>query len=331
MWCRSIGRIITLALSLFIMPLTALAQLPTDVPRIGLLRAGVPLSGPDQNLMAFRHALHERGWVDGQNIVIEVRRPDGQEERLLALAADLVRLPVQVLVTVGAPATRAAQQATTTIPIVMVILTDPMVAGFVDSLARPSGNLTGVSGLGPEVMGKQLELLTEALPGIRRVAGLIHPAHPMAPSLVQELERAARALGVQLHLVEVPNADALDPALAALPSEAAEALIVLPFPLLYAQRQRILAFAIQRQLPVIATDQRQWAEEGALLFYGVSLTGNYRRAAAYVDKLLKGAQPADLPVERPEEIELVLNLKTAQTLGLTIPQMLLFQAEEVIK
>jgi putative ABC transport system substrate-binding protein len=281
--------------------------------------------------MAFRHALHELGWVDGQNLVIEVRWPEGQEERLRALAADLVRLPVQVLVTVGAPATQAARQATPTIPIVMVILTDPVAAGFVGSLARPGGNLTGVSGLGPEMMGKQLELLTETLPGIRRVAGLIHPAHPMAPALVQELARAARALEVQLHLVEVPHADALDQALAALPSEAAEALIVLPFPLLYAQRQRILAFAIQRRLPVIATDQRQWAEEGALLFYGVSLTGNYRRAAAYVDKLLKGVKPADLPVERPEEIELVLNLRTAQALGLTISPTVLFQADEVIR
>jgi putative ABC transport system substrate-binding protein len=213
----------------------------------------------------------------------------------------------------------------------MVILTDPVAAGFVGSLARPGGNLTGVSGLGPEMMGKQLELLTETLPGIRRVAGLIHPAHPMAPALVQELARAARALEVQLHLVEVPHADALDQALAALPSEAAEALIVLPFPLLYAQRQRILTFAIQRRLPVIATDQRQWAEEGALLFYGVSLTDNYRRAAVYVDKLLKGVKPEDLPVERLKQIELVLNLKAAQALGLTISPTVLFQADEVIR
>jgi putative ABC transport system substrate-binding protein len=281
--------------------------------------------------MAFRQALYALGWVDGQNVVIEVRHTEGGGERLPALAADLVRLPVQILVAVGAPATRAAQHATTTIPIVMVILTDPLVVGFVDSLAQPGGNLTGVSGLGPEVMGKQLELLTEALPGIKRVAGLTHPAHPLAPALVQELERAARALGVQLHLVEVRNADALDNALAALPNEAAEALIVLPFPLLFGQRKRILAFATQRRLPVIATDLREWAEEGALLFYGVSLTGNYRRAAAYVDKLLKGMKPEDLPVERPEQIELVLNLKTAQVLGLTIPPTLLFQADEVIK
>jgi putative ABC transport system substrate-binding protein len=331
MWCRTVERIITLALSLLIVPLTALAQLPTDVPRIGLLRPGVSPAGPDHNLMAFQKALHALGWVDGQNIGIEVRWPEAQEERLLALAADLVRLPVQVLVTVGAPATRAAQQATTTIPIVMVILTDPLVAGFVGSLARPGSNLTGVSGLGPEIMGKQLELLTEALPGIKRVAALTHPAHPLVSALVQELERAARALGVQLHLLEVPNADALDHALAALPNEAAEALIVLPFPLLFGQRQRILAFAAQRRLPVIATDLREWAEKGALLFYGVSLTDNYRRAAVYVDKLLKGVKPEDLPVERPKQIELVLNLKAAQALGLTISPTVLFQADEVIR
>ncbi len=231
----------------------------------------------------------------------------------------------------NAPAARAAQQATTTIPIVIATLTDPVSAGFVRSLAQPGENITGVAGPSAEFIGKQLDLLKEAMPSVTRVAVLIHSVHPMAFPLVQELARAARSLGVQLHLLEVRSADALDNAFAAMSSEPADALIAPPFPLLSAQRQRILAFAAQRRLPVMATDTRGWVEEGALLFYGLSHAANTRRAAAYVDKILKGAKPGDLPVEQPMKFELIINLKTAKALGITMPPSLLLLADEVIQ
>jgi putative ABC transport system substrate-binding protein len=221
---------------------------------------------------------------------------------LRELAAELVRLPVDVIVAPNAPAARAAQQATTTIPIVIATLTDPVSAGFVRSLAQPGENITGVAGPSAEFIGKQLDLLKEAMPSVTRVAVLIHSVHPMAFPLVQELARAARSLGVQLHLLEVRSADALDN-----------------------------AFAAQRRLPVMATDTRGWVEEGALLFYGLSHAANTRRAAAYVDKILKGAKPGDLPVEQPMKFELIINLKTAKVLGMTMPPSLLLLADEVIQ
>ena len=231
----------------------------------------------------------------------------------------------------GAPAARAAQQATTTVPIVIITLTDPIGAGFVSSLAQPGGNITGVSGPSAAFIGKQLELLKDAVLGINRVAVLLHPTHPMASPIVSEIARAAQALGIQLRLLEVHGPSELDPVLAAMTRTGAEALLVPPFPLFDGQRHQILAVAAQRRLPVMATDVRQWVEEGALLFYGISTTANYRRAAAYVDKILQGAKPGDLPVEQPMQFELVINLKTAEALGLTIPPRLLFQADEVIR
>jgi putative ABC transport system substrate-binding protein len=247
------------------------------------------------------------------------------------LAVELVRLPVEVIVATGAPAARAAQQATTTVPIVIVTLTDPIRAGFVSSLARPDGNITGVSGPSAAFIGKQFELLKDAMPGLTRVAVLLHPTHPMASPILSEIARAAQALRIQLHLLDVHGPNELDNALAAMTSDQADALLVPPFPLFDAQRQRILAFAAQHRLPVMATDVRGWVEEGALMFYGLSSTANYRRAAAYVDKILKGSKPGDLPVEQPMKFELIINLKTAKALGLTIPPSILFQADEVIR
>jgi putative ABC transport system substrate-binding protein len=320
--------IVVIILRVLAAPCTSHAQPPTHVHRIGRLSS--ESSNPD-NLEAFRQGLRDLGYVEGDNLVLELRYAEGQEERLPALAGELVRLPVEVLVATGAPAARAAQQATATIPIVLVTLTDPLRAGFVSSLARPGGNITGVAGPSAAFIGKQLELLKDAVPGVTRVTVLLHLPHPMASPIVSELTRAAQALGVQLHLLDVHGPTELENALAAVTSAQADALLVPPFPLFDAQRQRILAVAAQRRLPVIATDVRRWVEEGALLFYGMSSTANHRRAAAYVAKILQGAKPGDLPVEQPMQFDLVINLKTAKALGLTIPPSILFQANEVIQ
>jgi putative tryptophan/tyrosine transport system substrate-binding protein len=325
----TLALLVVLVVSLLVAPCTSKAQQPTPVHRIGRLTGGS--RSPDPNLEVFRQELRALGYVEGDNLVLELRYAEGQDERLPALAAELVRLPVEVIVATGAPAARAAQQATTTVPIVIITLTDPIGAGFVSSLARPGGNITGVSGPSAAFIGKQLELLKDAVPGITRVAVLLHPTHPMASPIVSEIARAAQALGIQLQLLEVHGPSELDPVLAAMTRTGAEALLVPPFPLFDAHRHRILDVAAQRRLPVRATDRRGWVEEGALLFYGLSSPANYRRAATYVDKILKGAHPGDLPVEQPMKFELIINLKTAKTLGLTIPPSLLFQADEVIR
>jgi putative tryptophan/tyrosine transport system substrate-binding protein len=322
---KTMRLVVMLVLSLCVAPLAVEAQQATKVHRIGRLSS--ERANPE-NLEAFRQGLRDLGYVEGANLVLELRYAEGKEERLPALAGELVRLPVEVIVATGA---RAAQQATATIPIVIVILTDPVRAGFVASLARPGGNITGVSGPSAEFIGKQLELLKDAVPRVTRVIVLLHPTHPMASPIVSELTRAAQALGVELHLLDVHGPTELENALVAMTRGRADAVLVPPFPLFDAQRQRILAVAAQHRLPVIATDVRRWAEEGALLFYGLSSAANHRRAAAYVDKILKGGKPGDLPVEQPMKFELVINLKAAEALGLTIPPTLLFQADEVIR
>jgi putative tryptophan/tyrosine transport system substrate-binding protein len=325
----TLALLVVLVVSLLVAPCPSKAQQPTPVHRIGRLTGGS--RSPDPNLEVFRQELRALGYVEGENLVLELRYAEGQDEWLPALAAELVRLPVEVLVATGAPAARAAQQATTTVPIVMITLTDPLGGGFVSSLARPGGNITGVAGPSAAFIGKQVELLKDAVPGITRVAVLLHPTHPMAPPIVSELARAAQALGIQLRLLEAQGPSEVDTLLAAMTRTDAEALLVPPFPLFDAHRHRILAVAAQRRLPVMATDRRGWVEEGALLFYGLSSTANYRRAATYVDKILKWAHPGDLPVEQPMQFELVINLKTAQALGLTIPPTLLMLADEVIR
>ncbi len=285
--------LVALTLSLLLAPLAAAAQQTVKVPTVGWLTTGPKSVAGSHMREAFLYGLRDLGYVEGQNIVIERRDAEESAERLRELAAELVRLPVDVIVAWGAPAARAAQQATTTIPIVIVILTDPVRAGFVSSLARPGGNITGVSGPSAAFIGKQLELLKEAVPGITRVAVLMHPTHPMASPIVSELARAAQALGVQLHLLDVHGPNELDTALAAMTRARADALLVPPFPLFDAPRQQILDVAAQRRLPVMATVERRWVEDGALLFYGLSSTANDRRAAAaaaYVDKILKGAK-----------------------------------------
>jgi putative ABC transport system substrate-binding protein len=314
-----------LTLSCFWSSLTAAPSGQT--PRIGVLALGSPPAAPDWKARSpFVQELRALGWLEGQNIVLEYRWAEGQASRLSALAAELVRLPVDVIVAGDTPAIRAATHATTTIPIVMISVVDPLQWGAVATLARPSGNVTGVGGMVLNLGGKLLELLKEAVPGVTRVAILAGED----PRTIQDIEPAAQAFGVHLHFLAVGYPDQFEPAFREAIREGAGALVVLPSAF-YAQHLRhIAALALQHGLPAIFWSQR-FAEAGGLMAYGPSWLHLWQRAAVYVDKLLKGAKPADLPVEQPMTFELVINLKTAKALGLTIPPTLLFQATKVLR
>jgi putative tryptophan/tyrosine transport system substrate-binding protein len=328
MWYSAVGCIMMLTLSLLAVPLATDAQQPTKMHRIGLLHGGSP---PPQNLEAFRQGLRDLGYVEGQNLVIELRAAEGSAERLRDWAAELVQLQVDVIVGVGTAAIRAAQHATHTIPIVMAGTADPVGQGLVASLARPGGNITGLSLLMAELPGKGLELLKETVPQSARVAVLANPADPTSEARMNNLRMAAQALGLHLRVLEVRSADELDTAFAAMTREGADALIVLSdVALMNPLRGRIAALAAQSRLPAMY-DWRMYVDAGSLMSYGPSLPDLYRRAATYVDKILKGAKPADLPVEQATKFELVLNLKTAQALGITLPPSLLVLADEVIQ
>jgi putative ABC transport system substrate-binding protein len=279
---------------------------------------------------AFLEGLHDLGYVEGQNLVIEYRGAEGQHEQFPDLVAELVRLKVDVLVVPNTPAALAAKQATRTIPIVMPSMGDPLGTGLVASLARPGGNITGLSGIQPELVGKQLEFLKAVLPTVSRVAVLWNPANPVAALHVRAADVAAQALGVQLHLVEARGPDAFDRAFASTTSAHAGALLVVPDALFLQHRRRLAELAATSHLPTLHSG-RPYVEAGGLLAYGASQAAQWRRAATYVDKILKGAKPGDLPVEQPTKFELVINLKTAQALGLTMPPSILFQADEVIR
>ena len=327
----TVGSIVILALSLLVAPCTSAAQQATQVHRIGWLNAGSPLSGPNPRLDDFRQGLRDLGYIEGQNLLIEHRYAEGSDARLRDLAAELVRLPVEVIVAGGSAATRAAQQATRTVPIVMASSGDPVGLGFVASLARPGGNITGMSNFVPELPGKQLELLKEVVPRSTRVAVLTNPAAPLLGSDIANLTTAAKALGVQLHVVQLQSPDELDGAFAAMTRGGAEALVVLAEPLLLDRLQGpIVDLATQHRLPAIYPWKR-YVEAGGLMSYGSHQPAMWRRYAYYVARILKGATPADLPVEQPTKFELVINLKTAEALGITIPPTLLFQADEVIR
>jgi len=329
----TIGLLLTLAPSLLVAPLAA-QEPPAKVARIGCLVSG-GLDSPETRVLldAFRQGLRERGYVEGQHIVMEYRAADGQLERFPELATVLARLPVDLIVAPNTLAARAAQHATTTIPIVTIVMGDPVSDGLVASLARPGGNITGMTLLAPELVAKRLELLKEALPRVVRVAALWHPdayAERTTRAMVQATEAAARTLGVHLHLVEVQNPDELDRAFATMAQEHAEALLILPSPMLYTARRHIIDLAARHRLPAISA-ALEMVELGGLIAYGASIPDLWRSAAIYVDKILKGTAPADLPVEQPIKLELVINLKTAQALGLTIPPTLLFRADKVIR
>jgi len=304
-------------------------QQATKIPRIGYL-ATVSLSAISARIEAFRQGLRELGYVEGKNIVIEWRYAEGKADRLPGLAAELVRLKVDVIVTAGAPATRRAKEATVTIPIVMTNDGDPVGTGFVASLARPGGNITGLSTLAPELSGKQLELLKEIVPRLSRVAVLGTSTRPGNAQSLRETELAAGAFGVKLQYLDVLGPKDIETAFRAASKGRAEAVLVLNSPVLISQRTQIADLAVKSRLPAMYY-RREYVEDGGLMSYGVNLSDLDRRAATYVDKILKGAKPADLPVEQPTKFEFVINLKTAKQIGLTIPQSVLYRADKVIK
>jgi putative ABC transport system substrate-binding protein len=282
-------------------------------------------------LEAFRQGLRDLGYVEGQNIVLEPRWAEGSEARLRELAAELVQLPVDVLVPGGTRAALAAQHATRTIPIVMLVGVDPVAAGWIASLGHPGGNITGLSSQSAELSGKQLEFLKEAVPTVSRIAVLANPTDPNNPPRLHYLQGVAHALRVQLHVLEMQNREDVERAFVAIQHEGIGAFLVLSDTLLIDQvRSDIAAFALRHRLPAMYT-AREDVEAGGLMTYRASLPDMYRRAASYVDKILKGTKPGDLPVEQPTKFTLVINLKTAQAMGLTLPPTLLFQADEVIR
>ena len=292
-------------------PRASEAQQAGKVPRIGYLRSTSPSDRPPL-LDAFRQGLRELGWVEGRNIVIDYRYAEGRFDRLPDLAAELVRLKVDIIVASPTPAAAAAKNATQTIPIVMIAVTDPVGLGLIASLARPGGNVTGLSySAGLEIVGKQLELLKETVPKVRRVAILSNPANLSQPLSIRELKVAARSLGVQLQLLEAQGPNEFDGAFAAMATERVGALLVMSDSMLNSHRTRLADLAARSRLPA-AYGLRENVEAGGLVSYGPSVRDLFRRSATYVDKILKGAKPADLPVERPTKFDLVINLKTAR-------------------
>ena len=326
--------IYTLTLAIVLSPLAAGAQPAGKVYRIGMLWTFPPEHPLVQALLdEFRHGLREQaGYTDGQNIALEHRYARGKMELFPRLVAELVRSRVDVIVVANATAALAAKQATPTIPIVFASGgADPVASGLVASLARPGGNITGLSTFaGPEIVGKSLQFLKEAVPKVSRVAVLWNPAHVAHPLLLKEIEVPARSLGLQLLILEARGLDAFDSAFVAMTRERAGALFVLSDPMFLLNRTRLAELAAKHRLPAIY-GLREHVEAGGLMAYAPSLADLYRRAGTYVAKILKGAKPADLPVEQPTRFELVINLKTAKALGLTIPQSVLTRADQVIR
>jgi putative ABC transport system substrate-binding protein len=309
---------------------SAEAQQAKKVPRIGYLTGATP-AGQSVRLEAFRQGLRELGYVEGKNIVVEYRYAEENPDRLPALAAELVRLKVDVLVTGGGGITRAAKNATNTIPIVMAQDGDPVANGFVASLARPGGNITGLSNLAPEISGKQLELLKEILRKLSRVAVLVSSAkNPANLQQVREIELAAEAFKVNLQYLTVRSSRDIETAFRAATKERADAVLVQPGSIFNSHRTLIVKLAAQSRLPAIYSHS-QYVNEGGLMTYGASLPDLDRRAATYVDKILRGAKPADLPIEQPAKFELIINLKAAKQIGLTIPPNVLARADRVIR
>lgn len=310
--------------------LAALAQPAAKTPRVGVIHMG-PADSVPQFVEAFNQGMREHGYFEGRNVIVERRFGEASTERVRQVAAELVKMKVDVIVIATDQGVAAVRQQTRTIPIVMANSTDPVGTGFVASLARPGGNITGMSAMSPELSGKQLELLKEVVPGLVRVAILWNPDMRGAVLNYKATEAAARALRLQLQSVEATHADQLEQAFSAITAARAEALIVpLPNPVAFLHRQRIADFARRNRLLAISST-RDFAEAGGLMVYGVSIADQWRRAATHVDKILKGAKPGELPVEQPAKLDLVINLKTAQAMGLTVPHTLLQRADHVIR
>jgi putative ABC transport system substrate-binding protein len=321
----------TLVLAVLALPLAGGAQVGT-VPRIGvLLYTAAPTPGQSNPFLdAFRDGLRDLGYVDGRNVILENRWAGGSNQRAAELAAELVRLNVAVIVSTGTPATQEAKAATTTLPIVMTAVGDPVGSGIVASLGRPGGNVTGLSLLDTDLDGKRIELLKEAVPGLARIAMLWSPSDPGMTLAFDRVEVASHTLRLALQSLAVRDPGEFPEALHAAGTGRAEALIVTAQPFTIRHQMQILAVATKLRLPAMYTDRR-FVDAGGLMAYGPSLVDVYRRAAIYVDKILKGAKPADLPVEQPTKFELVINLKAAKTLGITIPPAVLARADEVIQ
>jgi putative ABC transport system substrate-binding protein len=318
-----------LAVFLLATPLAVGAQAPAKIPRIGFLMSSSVTDSPRQ-VDEFQQGLRELGYVEGKTIAIEYRFADNRPERLPALAAELVRMKVDVIVAAFPPDADAAKKATSTIPIVFAVSGDPVASGLVASLGRPGGNMTGLASLGPDVVGKQLELLKEVAPKVSRVAVLQNPGNPSHAVVLRHAEDAARVLGLQLHIVQARTPAEIDVAFSAMRTHRATGVLVLRDFLFRTRRVQVVALAAKGRLPAVYgfTDE---AEAGGLMAYGSRNLQMFRRVATYVDKILKGAKPADLPVEQPTKFELIINLKTAKALGLTIPPSLLVRANEVIQ
>ena len=321
---------ITLLGGAAVWPLAARAQQMGKVPRIGYLGSSSPSLEP-HFVEAFRQKLRELGHIEGENIAIEYRWAEGQDGRLPDLAAELVRLQPNVIVTTGTPGALAAMQATKTIPIVMASSGDPVGAGLVTSLARPGGHVTGFTIVGPQIEGKRLDLLKEAVPELSRVAVLWNPSYPASVSYFNTIENAGRTLRISLDPVaEVRRADELDNAFFAIASARPRALLVVADRFLLAHRKRIVEFAVAKRLPGMFP-YREYVEAGGLMSYAPSNIELFRGAATYVDKILKGAKPGDLPVQEPTKLELIVNLKTSKAIGLTVPESFLLRADELIE
>ena len=322
--------IVAFGASALAVPFASFAQPQTaKIARLGILS---PLTAAvaAHNQEALREGLRDLGWVEGRNLVIENRFAEGRADRLPELATELVRLKVDVIVTGAFPGALAAKNATATIPIVMVTTGDPVASGLIGSLAHPGGNVTGVTALGRELSVKRLSLLKEAVPGVARVAVLSNPANPETGPMVKSLEVAARSLGVQLRVLEVRDPTEFEKAFATITKERAGAIMVLTDSLFYTHSKRIVELAAKSRLPA-TYGLRQNVDDGGLMFYGATLADMYHRAATYVDKILKGAKPTDLPVEQPTKFELVINMKTAKTLGIKIPNVIMLRADKVIE
>jgi ABC-type uncharacterized transport system substrate-binding protein len=317
-------------------PLAARAQQPigrTDKkPHLGILMPG-PAAHSSATLEPFYRGLHELGYIVGQSLVIEQRNGDWKPDRYLALASELVRLKVDILVAWSTPTARAAKQATNSIPIVAGVMADPVGDELVASLGRPGGNVTGTTFLGPELVPKRLQLLRDVVPGLVRVAALWHPhayGEPTMANIVKSIEDAARTLGMQLQLVPADGPDQIASAFSMMVKERADAFIVLPSPMLFGEHQHIVELAANDRLPGMY-QAREFVDAGGLMSYGANLDDLFRHTATYVDKILKGAKPAELPVERPTKFELIINVKTARAMGLTVNRDILLVADELIE